>query len=306
MTQAVVVFSASARPGLAQIRALRNAGYRVRAVSRSNLPDFDGVERVAADLDDPASLEAACAGMDVAFFTSPTFSARAKGEIHAAAVGTAARKARVSRVVYNTTTWHPEALTGVPTMDEQFRRTRALRETGVNLTVVRPSLFMDNLLTNWVKPDLLSQGVFYYPHREALEVSWISLDDVGRVMIATLGDASLVNGTIDVGGPEALTPPQVCAMLSDVLQRPVRYQRISPRAFGERLYSLFAEVIGPGRETYVSDLEQHYLFKNEANPFKVPMDRGQAQLGIAMTPMREWLARQDWSGRRDAVGSVSG
>jgi uncharacterized protein YbjT (DUF2867 family) len=305
-TKTVAVFSASARPGLSQVAALRQAGYRVRAISRRDHPAFDGIERVAADLDDPASLRAACAGVDGVFFTSPTFTDRARGAVQAAALGEAAHAAGVGRLVYNTTSWHPEEATGVPTMDEHFHRTQALRDSGVALTVVRPSLFMDNLLTGWVKPDLLADGVLRYPHREDLAVSWICLDDVARAMITTFEDATFEGATIDVGGPQMLTPPEVCSLLSDALGRPIRYERISPRAFGERLYGLFRDVLGPGHERYVDDMEQHYLFKNATNPFAVDMAAMQARLGIRMTPMREWIARQDWSAARQPVGSVSG
>ncbi|ATE65634.1 SDR family oxidoreductase [Rhizorhabdus dicambivorans] len=306
MAELVTVFSASARPGMAQLGALRQAGYRVRAVSRRDHPGFEGCERVWADLDDPASLVSACAGSDYVLFTSPSFTDRAKSPEQAGALGRAAKEAGVRRLIYNTTSWHPEEITGVPTMDELFRRVSALRESGVPLTVVRPSLFMDNLLTKWVKPDLLADGVLRYPHREDLEVSWICLDDVARVMIATIADESFAGQTIDVGGPETLTPPQVCALLSERLGRPIRYERITARQFGERLYGLFRDVLGPGAETYVADMEQHYLFKNATNPFLVPMEAMQARLGIRMTPMRDWLARQDWTDAREPVGSVSG
>ena len=55
--QTVAVFSASGRPGQAQVRQLRRAGYRVRAITRQ--PDAvrePDVEIVPADLEDPPSL----------------------------------------------------------------------------------------------------------------------------------------------------------------------------------------------------------------------------------------------------------
>lgn len=306
MAERVTVFSASARPGMKQVQALREAGYRVRAVSRRDHPGFSGCERVAADLNDDQSLVAACSGSDYVLFTSPSFTDRAKSPEQAAALGRAAKAAGVSRLVYNTTSWHPEQITGVPTMDEVYRRVEALRGSGVPLTVVRPSLFMDNLLTQWVKPELLAEGVLRYPHREDLEVSWICLHDVARAMIATLADPGLEVQTIDIGGPETLTPPDVCKLLSAQLGRPIRYERITPKAFGERLYALFKDVLGPGAETYVADMEQLYLFKIATNPFNVPMDAMQQRLRLQMTPMRDWLPRQDWSAKRQSIGSVSG
>ena len=306
--QTVTVFSASGRPGQAQVRQLRRAGYRVRAITRQ--PDAvrePDVEIVPADLEDPPSLPRACEGADAVFFTSPSFTQAAKAADHCRRLGEAARDAGVRRVVYNTTSWHPEEPIGVPSMDWSYEKTAALRATGVPLTVVRPSLFMDNLLTRWVKPYLLEDGEFSYPHRPDLEVSWICLDDVARLMIATLASDDFAGETLDVGGPETLRPTEVARLLGDVLGRPVVYRQITPREFGERMYEVFKDVSGLDRETYVSDLEKHYLFKNETNPFRVDMGPVLERIPIRLTPMREWLPQQDWhAGQREPVGSVSG
>jgi uncharacterized protein YbjT (DUF2867 family) len=307
--ETVVVFSASGRPGLAQVRRLGRAGYDVRAITRQSrpIPGLEGVEVVAADLDDPPSLAKACAGADVVFFTPPTFTQAGSAVEHSARVGEAARAAGVRRVVYNTMTWHPESETGVPSMDRAYAKTSALRATGVPLTVVRPSLAMDNLLTRWVKPYLLDRGEFSYPHRPDLDVSWICLDDVARFMIEVASRDELEGKTIDIGGPETLKPPEVAALLGETLGRPIVYRQITPREFGERMHELFKDVTGLDRETYVSYLEQHYLFKNDANPFRVDMRPVLEGIPIELTPMREWLPLQDWSpDPREAVGSVSG
>jgi uncharacterized protein YbjT (DUF2867 family) len=305
----VVVFSASARPGLAQVRQLEAARIAVRAVTRQTRrnPTLEGAEVVAADLNDPSSLRDACAGADVVFYTAPTFTERAHRIAHIVNAGQAALDAGVSRFVYNTTSWYPDHPIGVPSMDQGYEMTEAIRATGVPLTVVRPSLFMDNLLTRWVKPYLLDDGEFSYPHDESLEVSWICLDDVARWMIAVMAREDCLGATLDVGGPHALRPTEVAELLTVQLGRPIAYRQITPREFGQRMYGIFKDVSGLDEETYVSNLEQHYLFKNEANPFKVPMDELSTRFGIRPTPMREWLAVQDWSpGADELIGSVSG
>lgn len=265
------------------------------------------VEVVSADLDDPPSLERACEGADAVFFTSPSFTQAAKAADHSSSLGEAARRTGVRRVVYNTTSWHPEEPIGVPSMDWSLEKTAALRDTGAPLTVVRPSLFMDNLLTRWVRPYLLSDDEFSYPHRPDLEVSWICLDDVARLMIATLASDDFAGETLDVGGPETLRPTEVAELLGETLGRPIVYRQITPREFGERMYEVFKDVSGLDRETYVSDLEKHYLFKNETNPFFVDMRPVLERISIRLTPMREWLPQQDWrADQRELVGSVSG
>jgi uncharacterized protein YbjT (DUF2867 family) len=306
--ETVAVFSASGRPGQAQVRQLRRAGYRVRAITRQPdaIPEPD-VEIVPADLNDRASLARACEGAAVVFFTSPSFTAAANAAVHATRLGEASRDAGIRRLVYNTTSWHPEEPIGVPSMDWSYEKTAALRATGVPLTVVRPSLFMDNLLTRWVKPYILERGEFPYPHRPDLEVSWICLDDVARLMIATLERDEFLGETLDVGGPETLRPPEVARLLSETLGRQIVYRQITPREFGERMYDVFKDVSGLDRETYVWNLERHYLFKNETNPFHVDMRPVLERIPIRLTPMREWLPGQNWlAEQRELVGSVSG
>jgi uncharacterized protein YbjT (DUF2867 family) len=305
----VAVFGASGRPGLAQVRQLRRAGFGVRAITRQTRPNpaFAGLEVVAADLNDAQSLVRACTGADVVFFTSPSFAERARAVEHAARVGEAAVAAGVARLVHNTTSWHPDTPIGVPSMDVAYEKTRTLRDSGAPLTVVRPSLFMDNLLTRWVKPYLVETGEFSYPHRPDLDVSWICLDDVARLMIGTLASDEFVGETLDVGGPETLRPTEVAQLLGEVLGRPIVYRQITPREFGERMYDVFAEVSGLDRETYVSALERHYEFKNETNPFRVDMAPVLERIPVELTRMRDWLRLQDWSlDGREVVGSVSG
>lgn len=304
----VTVLCASGRPGLAQVRQLVDRGYRVRAVTRQTVLNdtLRPVDIVAADLNDLASLAAACAGADIAFYTAPAFTERARRVEQITNVGRAAVDAGVSRLVYNTTSWFPDEPIGVPSMDQGYEMAQAVRETGVPLTIVRPSLFMDNLLTKWVKPFILERGEFSYPHVETLDVSWICLDDVATWMIETMGRADCEGATFDVGGPETLRPADVAALLSEQLGREIVYRRITPREFGERMYEIFRDVSGLDRETYVSNLEEHYLFKNKANPFLVPMDDMIERFGVRPTPMKEWMAAQDWSASDERIGSVSG
>ncbi len=305
----VAVVSASGRPGLAQVRQLRAAGYRVRALTRQapSHPDLADVEVMPADLNDPESLRRACEGVDGVFFTAPTFTGMDATVDQAAAIGAAARDAGVRRLVYNTTSWHPDGPIGVPTMDRGYEKTKALQDSSVRLTVVRPSLFMDNLLTRWLRPFVVDHGEFSYPHDPDLQVSWICLDDVARVMIASFERDDLEGQILDVGGPEVLRPGDVARLLTAALGRPVVYRQITPREFGERMHAVFGAVTGTDRETYVSSLEQHYQFKNAANPFLVDHDEVQRRMPIRFTPMAEWLAAQDWSERtHDGIGSVSG
>jgi uncharacterized protein YbjT (DUF2867 family) len=300
-----VVFCASGRPGLAQVRQLHSSGRRVRAVTRQSLPHptLADVEVVAADLNDEDAVTRACDGADVVLYTSPTFAERRRGIEHIEMIGRSAVRTGVRRVVYNTTSWYPTEPIGVPSMDRGAALKRALRSTWAPVTIVQPSLFMDNLLTRWVRPHLRRDNEFAYPHAEDLDVSWISLDDVARFMIAAADRDECEGETIDIGGPEVVRPAQVAEILGHCLGRPIRY---SPREFGERMYDVFATSTDVDRDTYVSDLEAHYTFKNVANPFRVEMGATSARFSIRPESLSTWCARQRWDDDDELIGSVSG
>ena len=69
-------------------------------------------------------------GADAVFFTSPSFTQAAKAADHCRRLGEAARDAGVRRVVYNTTSWHPEEPIGVPSMDWSYEKTACASRDG--------------------------------------------------------------------------------------------------------------------------------------------------------------------------------
>ena len=144
----VTVFSASGRPGLAQVRQLLLAGYKVRAVTRESkrLENFDGIEIVSADYNDPDSVYDACQGSDTVFFTAPSFEESHKGMDFCATVGTSAKKAGVRRIIFNTCCWgNDEEEVGQAAYDASRLMINTLMQAGVPTTTFRPVIFMDNL-----------------------------------------------------------------------------------------------------------------------------------------------------------------
>jgi uncharacterized protein YbjT (DUF2867 family) len=91
----VAVLGASGRQGLAQVRQLRRQDYQVRGVTRRTPavagPDYEGVQWVPADLNDPASLSQVFDGADAVFFTPPAFAGSARRLDQTRHVGEAAR-----------------------------------------------------------------------------------------------------------------------------------------------------------------------------------------------------------------------
>jgi uncharacterized protein YbjT (DUF2867 family) len=296
----VTVFGASGRQGLAQVRQLLAQGFWVRAVSRSperfHTREFEGVSAVRADYNDLSSLIKACENADGVFFTHPMFEDAFHVNDHIARVGEAAKEAGVKRLIYNTSSWVPDTPCGEPAYDGNLVRENIFAAAGVPLTVIRPVLFMDNFLTNWVKPALINDGLYKYPHEPTMKANWICLDDVAKFMIAALNRDDLIGERIVVGGPQALLPDEIASTLSEALGKTLSFEYITPRHFGELMYDLFGDVSPLDRESYAAALGNFYIYNNKTNgrSFLVDMQPVLERIPIELTSLAQWAKTQDW------------
>jgi uncharacterized protein YbjT (DUF2867 family) len=296
----VTVFGASGRQGLAQIRQLLAQGFWVRAVTRSPerfyTHEFEGVSVVRADYNDLNSLIKACNNADAVFFTHPMFEDAIHVNDHIARVGEAAKKAGVKRLIYNTSSWVPDTPCGEPNYDGNLIRENIFAAAGVPLTVIRPVLFMDNLLTNWVKPGLINVGLYKYPHEPTMKANWICLDDVAKFMIAALSRDDLIGERIVIGGPEALRPDEIASILSEALGKTITFEYVTPRQYAELMYDLFSDVSPLDRESYATALDDFYIYNNKTNgcSFLVDMQPVLERIPIKLTSLAQWAKTQDW------------
>ena len=296
----VVVFGAAGRQGMAQVRQLKKAGHEVRAVSRRDDPflgeDFGPVDIRSADLRDEASVVAAMDGADAAFYTHP-LKAPVSLVDGVSIIGRAAVKAGLKRVVWNTSGWIPDRAGDAFSYAGNTAGINALWRTGAPATVFGSVLFMDNLLTNWAFPYIVNEGRYVYPHREGLECSWISLDDVAKFMIAAIDRPDLEGAWLNIGGPEILYPPQVAELLSEAVGRPIKYDPSTPKQFAKNLCDAFGEEMSAQERALIEpSIDAFYTYNNATplNPFKVDMGQVLERIPIEMETMRDWAKRQDW------------
>ena len=180
-------------------------------------------------------------------------------------VGAAAAALDVKRVVWNTSSWIPDKPGDAFTYAGNTKGINALWRSGAPGTVFGSVLFMDNLLTNWARPFIVSEGRYVYPHNPELEANWISLDDVAKFMLASLERPDMEGAWLNIGGPELMRGPQVSKVLSDTLGKPIKYDPCTPAEFGRYL----VEAAGDGmpaamREDFAKGIEAFYEYNNTA------------------------------------------
>lgn len=299
----VSVVSATGRQGLAQMRQLAAAGHKVRALSRSQNPDFgssnapDEVRKF--DLEDASTWVPAFEGSDAVFYTHPLLATADRTQI-VGKVAAAAKEAKTDRFVWNTSMWIPERPGESFSYAMNTTAVNAIFRTGMPATVFGSVLFMDNLLTNWARPYITKENRYVYPHQAHLAANWISLDDVGKCMVACLDRPDFEGSWMNIGGPERLRPPEVAKMLSRVFGREIAYDPCTPEEFGSFLINAFEEsrVPAEARESFSDYIRQFYEFNNTTStkPFEVEFDFVQQRLPeVEFETFESWARRQDWS-----------
>lgn len=292
--QAVLVIGATGDQGAAQLTALRSAGYRTagatRDARRSSLPC--GTPAVCLDLNDPGSLGRALTAFDTVFLNLPSASFSdpsvvINGFRHFLRV---AEETGVARVVFNASLYVADEAKGYPAHDTRHRIVEELLASRLATTVVCPVIFIDNLMRGWALPALRDRRVLRYPHAEDLPVSWISLGDVARLMVAFAEDPATVGQKYIVGGPEALQGAQTAAALSRAWGQTVRFESLPVATFAREMGSLFGGRERSAAERISADLAAIYRWYNEArpSPFTVDMQALQARYGIALTTVYQW------------------
>jgi uncharacterized protein YbjT (DUF2867 family) len=298
----VSVIGAAGRQGLAQMRQLSAAGYKVRALSRVANPDFGGVNTVNEvrpfDLYDEGSYATAFEGSEAIFYTKPLLAMGAGPDL-AGKLGAAANSAGAKRFVWNTSGWIPDKPGNPGAYGSSTAAVNAIFRSGMPATVFGSVLFMDNLLTNWARPFIVHEDRYVYAHNPHLEANWISLDDVGKCMVAALERPDLEGAWMNIGGPETLKPTDVTAILSRVFGRTIKYDPCTPEAFGDLLVGAMGDSIAPeARTAFSAAIAAFYHYNNDTplTPFKVNAKAIQERLPeVTFETMEQWAARQDWS-----------
>ena len=247
MSGLILTYGAGGAQGAPVAHNLLQQDYRVRALvtnlDKNRALEQAGAELVQGDLADLNSVQRATEGVDKVFLMLPSM-ARGNPLEYAQNAIQAVRENGVKLLVFNTSGLTPKEETGAPMMDFRIHVERMLRESGVPYIILRPTSYMENLLAPWVVQRLQQEGVVAFPIGENRPTSWIATEDLGRLAVAALARPELAGQAFDVGGPEALKGADIARSFSAGLGRTVRFETVSPEAFGK----IMGSMMGPEAE----------------------------------------------------------
>ncbi|MFZ3598409.1 NAD(P)H-binding protein [Streptomyces sp. BH104] len=223
----VLVTGATGRIGRAVVDELLAAGVPVRALTRdpaaAELPA--GVEVVAGDFADPASLDPALRGVRAVFllWTAPP------ATIEAVIGRIAARTRRIVLLSSPHQTPHPFFRQPNPMADLHARIERLIADSGLDSTILRPGMFASNVRL-WWEPAINAGEPVRWPYA-AVETAPIDERDLAAVAARTLYEDGHTGGDYVLTGPEALSHADQVRVIGDAIGRPIPFEELTPDEF---------------------------------------------------------------------------
>jgi len=238
----ILVTGATGKQGGAVVRALLKAGRPVRALTRDpgsaagQALAAQGVDVVKGDFTDPASLDAALAGVD-GVFSMQMGSQPSDPDteiVTGKALVEAARRADVNVIVHTSVAragdhenfigwdegrWEPLYWKNKAAVNDMVK-TQGFR----HWVVLKPALIMEDLvppMVDFMFPSLAERGRFETAIEPETGLDWIAAQDIGAFAAAAFADPERFHGhEIDLSA-ECVTLVEVAAKISEATGKPV-------------------------------------------------------------------------------------
>lgn len=297
----VIVLGAPADQGIPLVEKLQAAGYQITAgvrradaLANSPFPDLDWVK---ADITDPASMKQAFVGQDALVMHLPFEFNRAIAASYGRNIAQAAKGSGLKKIVFNTSCFVADHDLDLTAHDGRRDIEQSLLDTGITCVFIEPVVFMNNMIRVWSKPSIVNLGIFAYPAKPDLKISWIALDDVAAYMVAALGTNAADGKHVPVGGPEALVGDEVAEKLSVATGKPIRFQSLTPDEFAAKMSELVTGSRDVAPHSIYDGMAQFYRFYNTqpVSPLVVDTSETRKLLDVEPTPFGEWAKRWDWT-----------
>jgi uncharacterized protein YbjT (DUF2867 family) len=280
----VLVTGATGRQGGAVIRHMLPKGWKLRALTRN--PDgheaqalaSQGIEVMRGDLEDPDSIARAAIGAYGIYSVQDFWAVGAKREVQQGKnVANAAKKAEIKHFVYSSV-GGAERKTQIPHWESKWEVENYIRQLGLPATVIRPVSFMETYYIDQVEIGIL-KGKLADPIRGDKPYQTIATDDIGAfVALAFERPSEFIGKALEIAGSE-LTNVEAAKVFSQVLGKPVKFQRIPLPVvrllLGKEFHAMFRWFNEAGYQADIPGLRRAYP-------------------EIHLHTLEEWLRMEGW------------
>jgi uncharacterized protein YbjT (DUF2867 family) len=275
----ILVTGATGNVGSTLVAQLVREGYPVRVLARDpqkarHLLGSE-VEVFQGDLADAASLVRAFRGVQRAFVATAPTPTLGDEEINLIEVARAAAIERLVKLSGFGIEFSSDRIHLAHARSEQ-----RLRDSGIPSVVLRPVVFMSNLLfdTGSIKngklPSIFGAG----------RINLVDPQDVAEVAARALVSPSYAGQTLEFGGPEALSYDMVAATFTRVLGRTIEHVRLDDAAFE-------AAALRAGLPEFVVEAITTTAASARDGRYEVSDAVVRSVLGRRASSLAQWIAR---------------
>jgi len=180
-----------------------------------------GIHAVVIDYNQPATLRTAFQGCDTLFLLGPNALNQTELELNAV---DAAMAAGVRHIVKQSVMGAAEEAYSLANIHRPVEK--AIEESGLAWTFLRPNSFMQNTVT-FMAQTIRAEGAFYSASGRA-RISHVDVRDIAAVAVTALRAPGHEGRIYTLSGPEALTYDDMAVELSKGLGRDIRHINLPP------------------------------------------------------------------------------
>ncbi len=238
----IVITTPTGRIGRQVLNTVLDSAEAIRVIvrdpSRLDPKIQERVEVVQGSHDDIAVVTRAFAGADSVFWLVPPNPHATSVEdyyldfIHPASE--AIKSQGVKRITVVSTLGRGTAIKNAGLLSAALATEELIENTGVSCRVLRMPFFMENLLGQ--AQSIKNQGIFSLANAAGRKLHTVATPDIAAVGAKLLLDDSWSGQeSVPVVGPDDLSPTDMAQIMSEVLQRPVRFHQLTSEVYKKTL-----------------------------------------------------------------------
>ena len=229
----ILVTGAGGKTGKAVLQALVARGAAVRAFVRSAAHHAAlkaiGVHDVeVGEMDDPRAWSQAIRGTSAVYHICPNLSPHELP--FAKALVAVAANSGVPRLVYHSVL-HPQ-IEAMPHHWAKLRVEEMLFGSGLDVTILQPTAYMQNSLTEWDR--MAGDGIYRVPYPVETKLSLVDLGDVAEAAALVLTGNGHSGATYELVGTLPMSQIEIAETFGRALQSAVRAEAEPVEAWTER------------------------------------------------------------------------
>jgi NAD(P)H dehydrogenase (quinone) len=239
MNRKVLITGATGDTGRAAVKESIKRGLHVRAMvhrkdDRSAALEKLGADVAVGDLHKIDEIRRALEGMDAAYLVYPVQPGLIDATVYFAQ---AAKEAGVSAIV-NLSQRSASRTSTSHSCQDTWIAEQVLNWSGLPVTHLRPTYFLEWLIYPWQLPLFLEKGILRLPVGKGRHAP-IGSEDSGRVVAAILQNPTEHSGhTYPLFGPVEMDHDQMAAELTEALGRQIVFQNVSIEDYSKTLETM--------------------------------------------------------------------